>query len=119
MVVLLRYHGRMQRLIPIRNLAEGELLRCEHDDIPILVGLADQRPFAIRNLCTHAYVSFGHATLRGSKITCPWHGLSFDVHTGHCDTWPGLDPITRFAVEKRADELWIGDALPHTAPPDA
>jgi nitrite reductase/ring-hydroxylating ferredoxin subunit len=98
----------VELLIPLTDLSEDELTHCEHGGESILVGLADGKPFAIRNLCTHAYVTFGHGTLHGCKITCPWHGLSFDVFTGECMQWPDLERITRYDVEVHEGRVRIG-----------
>lgn len=36
-------------------------------------------------ICPHAGGPLGKGMLRGSVVTCPWHGWQFDVTTGkHC-----------------------------------
>ena len=87
------------------------MLRCEVGGKKFLIGLAQGRYFAIENLCTHAYVSFGHGTLTGCKITCPWHGLKFDVHTGACESWSELDQLRRFRIEPIDGLLHLGQRL--------
>ncbi len=57
--------------------------------------VAEGRVFAIYNvegefhildgICPHAGGPLGKGTLRGSVVTCPWHGWQLDVRTGqHC-----------------------------------
>ncbi len=77
----------------------------------LLVGRAGGRYFAIENVCTHAYVSFGSPRLNGCKLTCPWHGLTFDVLSGECDDWPGLPELRRFDVEVRRGKLYLLDEI--------
>lgn len=37
---------------------------------------------ALDGICPHAGGPLGEGTLRGSIITCPWHGWQFDVTDG-------------------------------------
>lgn len=40
---------------------------------------------AMDGVCPHAGGPLGEGVLKGSVITCPWHGWQFDVSTGrHC-----------------------------------
>jgi nitrite reductase/ring-hydroxylating ferredoxin subunit len=38
--------------------------------------------FAMADSCPHAGGSLGMGKLDGSIVTCPWHGMKFDVTTG-------------------------------------
>jgi nitrite reductase/ring-hydroxylating ferredoxin subunit len=38
--------------------------------------------YALDGICPHAGGPLGEGTLRGSIITCPWHGWQFDVTSG-------------------------------------
>lgn len=54
--------------------------------------VADGRVFAVFNvdgtfrvldgICPHAGGPLGKGTVRGTVVTCPWHGWQFDVVTG-------------------------------------
>jgi nitrite reductase (NADH) small subunit len=37
---------------------------------------------ALDGICPHAGGPLGEGTLRGSIVTCPWHGWQFDVTDG-------------------------------------
>ena len=95
-------------LIPVKDIGDGDLIECQVKGDHLLVGRADGRYFAIKNLCTHAWVSFGYGSLNGRTITCPWHGLSFDVHSGECETWPGLQRLFRHRVTVQDGMLCVG-----------
>jgi nitrite reductase/ring-hydroxylating ferredoxin subunit len=45
--------------------------------------------YACTNVCPHAGGPLGEGTLEGATLTCPYHGWSFDLATGACDTNPG------------------------------
>jgi nitrite reductase (NADH) small subunit len=38
--------------------------------------------YALDGVCPHAGGPLGEGTLRGSIVTCPWHGWQFDVTNG-------------------------------------
>jgi nitrite reductase/ring-hydroxylating ferredoxin subunit len=38
--------------------------------------------YALNGVCPHAGGPLGEGVLRGSIITCPWHGWQFDVTSG-------------------------------------
>lgn len=45
----------------------------------------DGQYHAVDGVCPHAGGPLGKGTLRGSVVTCPWHGWQFNVATGqHC-----------------------------------
>jgi nitrite reductase (NADH) small subunit len=41
--------------------------------------------FALDGICPHAGGPLAQGVVRGTVVTCPWHGWQFDVTTGrHC-----------------------------------
>ena len=42
----------------------------------------DGQFYALDGVCPHAGGPLGEGTLRGTTVTCPWHGWQFDVTTG-------------------------------------
>src|SRR5260221_2314936 len=38
--------------------------------------------YALDGVCPHAGGPLGDGTLSGTTVTCPWHGLQFDVNSG-------------------------------------
>ena len=52
----------------------------------IAVFNVDGRFYAIDDTCLHAAASLGGGALNGKIVTCPAHGLRYDVTTGHVTT---------------------------------
>ena len=44
--------------------------------------------FAVDNTCPHAGGPIGEGKLSGEIVTCPWHGLEFNITTGQCLAFP-------------------------------
>ncbi len=50
----------------------------------VLVANVNGKFYAINNACPHEIQSLSQGTLKGSIVTCPFHGARFDVTTGKC-----------------------------------
>ena len=101
----------MRLLASTEDVEEGSVLSCRVDGIGLLVGKADGRYFAVEDMCPHAWVPFVRGHLKGCKLTCPWHGLGFDVRTGICEDWPDLTKLRRFQVTEEEGNLFLGDEV--------
>lgn len=64
--------------------------------------------FALDNTCPHAGAPLGEGTVSGYKVQCPWHAWDFDVRTGACTTFPGID-ARHIAIEIIDDEIFSSE----------
>ncbi len=78
--------GPMKKLVAISELQEGKALRVDLGSHDLLVGISNGRYYAVENLCPHAWIPIGAGLIRNSEITCPWHGLAFNLENGQCTT---------------------------------
>jgi nitrite reductase (NADH) small subunit len=61
---------------------------------------------AMDGVCPHAGGPLGEGVLRGSVVTCPWHGWQFDVTTGrHCLN--ARIEHTRYPVKVEGDGVFV------------
>jgi NAD(P)H-dependent nitrite reductase small subunit len=61
---------------------------------------------AIDNSCPHQGGALAEGVLANGRVTCPWHGWSFDVRTGACHTVPE-DRIRAYPVREREGKIEI------------
>ena len=52
------------------------------DDQVVALFNVDGRFYALDGVCPHAGGPLGEGALRGTVVTCPWHGWQFDVVSG-------------------------------------
>ena len=97
----------MKLLATTAELSEGSFETKTLDGLEIIVGKADGRYFAIQDLCPHAYVNISYGYMEGCQITCPWHGFTYDVHSGECVSWEGTDGLNRFPVEVKGGDIFL------------
>lgn len=97
----------MKRLAAIAELQEGKALRVDLGNIDLLVGVSNGQYYAVENLCPHAWIPIGAGPIRNLEITCPWHGLTFNLHNGRCTTWPDMDRLKCFDVIASGQFLYL------------
>lgn len=62
--------------------------------------------YAMDNVCPHRGGPLGEGTLDGTIVTCPWHGWSFDVTTGHSPSVPSAKGAC-FKVVTQGDDILV------------
>jgi len=67
------------RIMPLADLAEGELERVQVDGNDVLLTKVDGAVYAIRNICTHGGAPLSMGKRYGCTIQCPGHGSVFDL----------------------------------------
>jgi nitrite reductase/ring-hydroxylating ferredoxin subunit len=63
--------------------------------------------FTVDNVCTHAFARMSEGYLKGTRITCPLHGASFDVRTGRVLGGPAVMPLATFETRVTAGQVEI------------
>lgn len=62
--------------------------------------------FAVSNVCPHAGGPIGDGTLEEHKVTCPYHGWSYDVRDGRCFVNKDVT-LPRYDVQVIGDEVFV------------
>jgi nitrite reductase/ring-hydroxylating ferredoxin subunit len=60
---------------------------------------------AVDNTCPHRGGPLGEGQLKGTIVTCPWHGWQFDLCTGASTHNPNAS-IRRVSLELQGDEIF-------------
>ena len=61
---------------------------------------------ATTNICPHAGGPLNEGDVDGNIVTCPWHGLSYDLGTGICIDDPGFQ-IERYTVKVEGGNIYV------------
>lgn len=56
--------------------------------------------------CPHAQGPLHNGEVDGATLTCPWHGWSFNLHSGVCDEDPELF-LERFETRVDGDDILV------------
>jgi nitrite reductase (NADH) small subunit len=66
----------------------------------------DGQVIATTGVCPHAGGPLFDGSVCGFKVSCPWHGWSFDLSTGRCDEDPDVK-LPFFDVRIEGDDIVI------------
>ena len=76
---------RAVRVADVSDVPPGSSKEVLADDQVVALFNVDGKFYALDGVCPHAGGPLGEGTLRGTVVTCPWHGWQFDVTNGqHC-----------------------------------
>jgi len=92
----------------VGEIANGEKIFLEIDDLQIILFNIAGKHFAIGNLCSHDGEDLGEGELEENQVICPRHGARFDVTDGKVKALPAVENIPAYPVQIEGDELLIG-----------
>ena len=72
----------------------------------VLVMNVDGHFHALESSCPHAGASVANGACQGHELTCPAHGLKFNIKNGQCTASPGLR-LRTYGVEVMNGQLWL------------
>jgi nitrite reductase/ring-hydroxylating ferredoxin subunit len=91
---------------------EGEMKGWVVNEVKIGVAQVEGEFFAFHDCCTHQQYTLTDSFLMGHRLTCDWHGASFDLRTGEVKALPATRDLPIFPVEVRGGELWVAVPSP-------
>ena len=78
-----------------------------HEDLCILVCHTGGAHYAIENRCTHQDTALHEGRMRNGFISCPLHGVRFELKTGEPRGDLTRIPVRTFPVEVSDDRIII------------
>ena len=84
--------------IAVTEVAVGRMRACKLGEREIVVCHTRDGVFAVDNTCSHALARMSEGYLKGTRITCPMHGATFDVRTGRVLGGPASLPLPAYAT---------------------
>lgn len=79
----------------------------ELEDQKLLLCRTPDQVFAIENRCTHQNTPLEGGRVRGGYISCPLHGVRFNLATGEPMGTLTQVPVKTFAVRVENDEIAV------------
>lgn len=93
------------------DLAEGERIFVEIDDLEIVVFNIAGGYFAIGDVCSHDDGPLGEGETDEYEVVCPRHGARFDIRTGKANSLPAVVDIPAYPIRIVGDQIEIGVPL--------
>lgn len=86
---------------------EGEAREYQIGDKTICIANTDAGYAALDNVCVHRGGPLGQGVVDGNKVICPWHGWTFDAHTGACTHNPNARAAA-YPLKIEGDDVLVG-----------
>ena len=96
-----------QRAAPLTDLPAGGCKLVEVGGTPVVLARVGDQVYACGSTCSHQGGPLGEGVLRGTRLTCPWHGWMYDVRTGQCLFPQRGGPVASYPVRIAGDEVWV------------
>jgi 3-phenylpropionate/trans-cinnamate dioxygenase ferredoxin subunit len=96
-------------ICPVSDLAPGEHVRVEWEDVEIGVFNCGGELLAIEDRCSHddGDLLEGEVDTDACTVECPRHGSKFDLRTGKPLTLPAYVPVDTFPVSVAGDMIQV------------
>ena len=63
--------------------------------------------YAVDDTCTHVGGPLSEGELEGTRVTCPWHGATFDIKTGGVLGPPAPDGVRSYEVKTEGEDVLV------------
>lgn len=90
------------------EIANGERLFVEIDDLKIVIFNIAGNFFAIGDICSHDDGPVGDGELEGHQVICPRHGAHFDLRSGKALTLPAVIDIPAYPIRIIDGQIEVG-----------
>ena len=89
------------------EIAPGESKIVELNGKKIAIFNVEGALYAIDDTCTHRGGPLSQGEVRGTTVTCPWHGAQYDLKTGGVLTAPAPQGVASYNVVVEGDDVSI------------
>jgi 3-phenylpropionate/trans-cinnamate dioxygenase ferredoxin subunit len=96
-------------VLKIADIPSGTKKVVEVGGNAVLICNANDRLFAVSNICSHANEKLECGRMSNTWIACPLHGARFELATGRAMNPPAVRPIKTFEI--RTVDDWIEVAV--------
>jgi nitrite reductase/ring-hydroxylating ferredoxin subunit len=105
-----------QPLLALSDVGRGRMRSCRVGDLELVVCHTRDGVFAVDNNCTHAFARMSEGYLKGTSLSCPLHGATFDVRTGAVLSGPATIPLAAYQTRVENGMVDVAFPLPGVAP---
>jgi 3-phenylpropionate/trans-cinnamate dioxygenase ferredoxin component len=84
---------------------QGRLVEAKGKQIALFN--VDGKFFAVDNTCTHRGGPLAEGEASGHKVTCPYHGATFDIRTGEVLGPPAQRAVARYGVRVTGTDIEV------------
>lgn len=97
------------RVARLDDLAAGQPKLVEVGTVRVVLARVGETVYACDDMCIHSGGPLSEGKLSGTRLTCPWHGWSYDVTSGACllPAHARERRIRVYPARVEAGEIWV------------
>ena len=95
-------------LASLNDLQTRKLICAKTDAYRILIALAEDKVYAVDDMCTHEDASLSKGSLHADCVKCPLHGSRFRLATGEALDEPAEEALNTYEVKIDGDNILVG-----------
>ncbi len=95
-------------LASLNDLQTRKLICAKTDGYRILIALAEDKVYAVDDMCTHEDASLSKGSLHADCVKCPLHGSRFRLATGEALDEPAEEALNTYEVKIDGDNILVG-----------
>ncbi len=94
-------------LASLSDLKTRKLICSKTGGYRILIALAEDKVYAVDDMCTHEDASLSKGSLHGDCVKCPLHGSRFRLKSGEALDEPAEEALTTYPVKIDGDDILV------------
>ena len=91
----------------LKDLQTRKLICAKMEDYRVLIALAENKIYAVDDMCTHEDASLSKGSLHGDCVKCPLHGSRFRLSDGKALDEPAEEALNTYEVKVEGDKIWV------------
>ena len=99
--------GALIKVAEKKDLLVGKAMTVEVNGNKIALFNVNDKYYAIDDTCTHAGGPLSEGEVKGTTVTCPWHGAEFNITNGEVLGEPAPEGVKSYKVHIEGEEIKI------------
>jgi nitrite reductase/ring-hydroxylating ferredoxin subunit len=96
-----------RRAASLEEVPVGKPKLVELDGNRVVLMRVGDAVYACGDVCSHQGGPLSEGTLTGARLTCPWHGWTFDVRSGRCAFPRRGAAVPSYPARIDAGQIWV------------
>ena len=99
--------AKLLKIAKTKDVAPGQAAAFTIEGQKIALFNVEGTYYAIGDTCTHRGGPLSEGDVRGTIVTCPWHGADFDIKTGAVLGPPAQKGVPSYKVVVEGDDIKV------------
>ena len=99
--------GALIKVAEKKDLLVVKAMTVEVNGNKIALFNVNDKYYAIDDTCTHAGGPLSEGEVKGTTVTCPWHGAEFNITNGEVLGEPAPEGVKSYKVHIEGEEIKI------------